>query len=192
MKILTLFLAIFLMVGSVGASYHTSADAEVSVNSNANADTQAQASSDSNQAEAETNASVRSNIKKITVGGISASTDLDIELNESNQRFNVKLSNGRNAEIKIMPSTASATAIARLRLNVCSEENNCTIILKEVGRGDNVKAAYEVSARKEMKFLGLFRAKANVQSTIDAETGEVISVNRPWWAFVSTDVSASA
>lgn len=192
MKILVLFLTVMMMVGVVGAFYHN-ADAEVSVDANA----QASANSDnSNQAQANAEGQVRTKIKGITVRGVSvnASDDLNITVENSagSTKFKVKLSNGRDAEIKIMPNTASETALARLRLNVCSEENNCTIVLKETGRGDDVRVSYEMKAEKKMKVLGLFRAKANVVANVDAETGEVISVKRPWWAFLATDASASA
>ncbi len=121
--------------------------------------------------------------------GISADTDLELEEDTTNSQSKLKatLSNGRNAEIKIMPDTASATALARLKLNVCSEENNCSIELKEVGQGENVRAAYEVKAQKQAKVFGLFKAKMQVESQIDAETGEVIQTKRPWWSFLATE-----
>lgn len=90
-----------------------------------------------------------------------------------------KFSNGRNSEIKIMPDTASERAIARLG------ELGFNITLKEVGSGNSSKAVYEATAEKQGKFLGLFKVNAKVSAEIDAETGEVISVHKPWWSFLA-------
>ena len=53
----------------------------------------------------------------------------------------VKLSNGQDVEIKVIPSAASQTAIDKLSITACSEDNKCTIEIKEVGSGDNIKIA---------------------------------------------------
>ena len=96
---------------------------------------------------------------------------------EENKTFH--LSNGRNAEIKIMPETASQKAIERLG------ELGFNIVLKEVG---NDRVAYEFSAEKEGKMFGLFKVKGKVAVEVDAETGEVIKVRRPWWAFMASGI----
>jgi hypothetical protein len=90
-------------------------------------------------------------------------------------------------EVKIMPDTASERALERLRLNVCSEENNCSIELKEVGNGNQTKAAYEVKVEKQARVLGLFKTKMQVQAQVDAENGEVIQTKKPWWAFLASE-----
>jgi len=89
------------------------------------------------------------------------------------------LSNGRNAEIKIMPETASARAIERLG------ELGFNVSLKEVG---NDKVAYELTAEKEGKMFGLFKVKGKVSVEVDAESGEVIKVKKPWWAFMASGI----
>ena len=86
-----------------------------------------------------------------------------------------------------MPDTASERALERLQLKTCSEENGCSIELKEVGQGDQVKAAYEVQVQKQAKVLGLFKTKMQVQAQVDAENGEVISAKKPWWAFLASE-----
>jgi hypothetical protein len=93
-----------------------------------------------------------------------------------------QLSNGRNAEIKILPSIASQTAIEQLG------ELNFTVELKEVGSGYGARAAYKLTGNKEGKFLGIFKIMAKVSAQIDAETGNVISVNKPWWSFLATGI----
>jgi hypothetical protein len=83
-----------------------------------------------------------------------------------------------------MPKTASERALERLRLKVCNETNNCSIILKEVGKDNETKPVYEMNAKKEGKFLGLFKLKMKVKAEVDSDTGNVTSVKKPWWAFL--------
>ena len=138
------------------------------------------------------------NRTRLRTDSIEAETELEIEEEteedekmKNKTKLKVKLSNGRKAEIKIMPDAASERALERLRLKVCSAENNCTIELKEVGKknqtGEERRLAYEVQAERHMRILGLFKTKAQVKAEIDAETGEIISVKKPWWAFLALE-----
>jgi len=126
---------------------------------------------------------------QLKVGGIGANCDCELtqEMVQNRTQLKMKLSNGQNSEIKVMPDAASETALARLRLKTCSEENECQIELKEVAQGNQVKAAYEVKTQRQSKFLGLFQARMQVQAQVDAETGEVIRTNKPWWAFLASE-----
>ena len=120
----------------------------------------------------------------------SAETNLTIEEETENNRtkFKVKLNNGRNAEIKIMPNVASIKALKRLRLKRCNNTSvNCSIELKEVGEGNNSRLVYEVRARKTFKIWGFIRNREEVRIRIDAETGEEIEIKRPWWAWMATE-----
>jgi len=126
---------------------------------------------------------------KLKVGNHSAECNCNLtqEKVQNKTKLYVKLSNGKNAEIKVMPDTASETALARLRLKVCSEENNCTIELKEVGKGEQAELAYEVKRERQSKVFGLLNKKMQVQAQIDAENGEVIKTKKPWWAFLASE-----
>jgi hypothetical protein len=99
-----------------------------------------------------------------------------------NQNKTFHLSNGRNAEIKIMPETASEKAIERLG------DLGFNITLKEVSNKGNETVVYNVEGEKEGKILGFFKVKAKVSAEVNAETGEVIKVHKPWWAFLSTGI----
>jgi len=72
-------------------------------------------------------------------------------------------------------------------LRTCSEENGCSIELKEVAQGKEVKAAYELRTQRQSKVLGMFRARMQVQTQVDAENGEIIRTKKPWWAFLATE-----
>lgn len=123
---------------------------------------------------------------RLRTGNISADCDCNLtqEQDQNRTRFYTGLSNGRNAEIKIMPDTASETALARLRLKLCE---NCTIELKETGKGNESRLTYELKTQKRARFLGLFRTRMQVQAQVDAENGEVIQVKRPWWSFLASE-----
>ncbi|MEE9525809.1 MAG: hypothetical protein V3V78_04360 [Candidatus Woesearchaeota archaeon] len=124
---------------------------------------------------------------KIEAGGVAADCPCNLtqEQFENRTRLYARLSNGRNAEVKVMPDIASETALQRLRLRNCDE--NCTIELKEVGVGNRTRAAYEIRTERNSRVLGIFRARMNVQAQVDAETGELIQVRKPWWAFLASE-----
>ena len=126
---------------------------------------------------------------QLNVDGVEVDCDCELkqEMVQNRTKLSIGLSNGQNSEIKVMPNAASETALQRLRLKTCSEENNCSIELKEVAQGNQIKAAYEIKTQRESKVLGLFRARMNVQAQVDAETGEVIRTNKPWWAFLASE-----
>jgi len=132
---------------------------------------------------------LQKNMHRLRWGNASFNTSLNItqEMIQEKIRLHAMLSNGQNAEIKVMPDTASDTALARLRLRVCQEEEGCSIELKEVGDGVEAKLAYEVMAEKEAKVFGLFGTKMKVQAQVDAENGELIREHKPWWAFLASE-----
>jgi len=127
--------------------------------------------------------------KEIIAGKINARTGLNLTAEDigNGTVLRTLLSNGRNAEIKIMPDRASETALARLRLRVCSEENNCRIELKELTRNREARAGYEMQIERHSRILGIFKKKMLVRAEVDAEDGEVIRVNKPWWAFLARE-----
>ena len=128
---------------------------------------------------------------RLQVGGVEAESNMQVSSEydpiQNRTRLMTQLSNGRNAEIKVMPNTASERALERLRLKVCSSENNCVIELKEVGSTNDKQLAYELQAERHSRILGLFQAKMQVKSQVNAENGEVIRTGKPWWAFLATE-----
>ena len=125
-------------------------------------------------------------LAKLNSGNVKVETELPVEV-EGNT-IHVTQSNGIKSEIKIMPSVASEIALNRLRLKVCSEENNCTITLKEVGEGTNSSVVYEAESDKSVKILGLFKATAKLKAIIDSENGEIKDFEKPWWYSLASNV----
>ena len=125
----------------------------------------------------------------IRTGAISVDCPPYLEMTQervqNETKFYAKLSNGRNAEIRIMPDTASQTALQRLNLRNFTDD--CSIELREANLGNQVRAVYEVQAQRNSKVFGIFSARMQVQAQVDAETGEIIRVNKPWWAFLAVE-----
>jgi hypothetical protein len=127
------------------------------------------------------------NVITITVDKTEANTTLEIETENDteingNTKLFTNLSNGRKAEIKIMPDVAIQKAIERLG------ELNWTIELKEVGSGNEKKLAYELAGEKQGRFLGIFKIKAKILARVNAETGKVDYTKKPWWAFLASGI----
>ncbi len=122
---------------------------------------------------------------KLNSGDVKIKTDLPIESEGNNLR--ATQSNGVKSEIKIMPVVASETALNRLRLKVCSEENNCTIELKEIGKGEQAQIVYELKIQRESKILGLFKKQMQVSTQVNAENGKIVKTEKPWWAFLASE-----
>jgi len=122
---------------------------------------------------------------RLNSGGTKVETELPVE-SEGNV-IRVTQSNGKNSEIKIMPNTASETALNRLRIRVCSEENNCTMILREVSKEGEMKLAYELQVEKQSKIFGLFKKQMQVSAQVNAENGKIIRTEKPWWAFLASE-----
>jgi len=115
-------------------------------------------------------------------GKSEAKTSMSLNQDGTGKTFTT-LSNGMNAEIKVMPDSASEKALEVLSAKC--EETGCEIELKEVGKGNETKAAYEVKAKKEVKVLGFINAQMRTQAQIDAGTGEVVKTRNSWWGFLA-------
>ena len=115
--------------------------------------------------------------------------ELEEKIENGERKIFAKMSNGLNAEVKIMPDVVSEIALNRLRIK-CNETNNCSLQLQEVGVGNQTRIQYEVQAKKEARVLGIFKTQMNVKANIDAETGEVIDIDKPWWAFLANEEDA--
>jgi hypothetical protein len=50
---------------------------------------------------------------------------------------------------------------------------------------ENEMPVYNVEGRVQVKILGLIPAEMNVKAKVDAQTGEILGVERPWWSFLA-------
>ena len=104
----------------------------------------------------------------------------------------VTFSNGQNSTVHFMPAEASEKAIIALKINNCNEENNCTIVLRERKSNSQSEAVYHIEANEKVKVLGFIKTNMKVSAEVNAGTGVVEKVSRPWWSFMaSSDTSSS-
>jgi hypothetical protein len=103
----------------------------------------------------------------IKLGETKVETSLE-SIEENGKRF-IKTPNGRK-EIKILPKQAI--------LNANLEKATKISIIEENGR-----AVYKIQGLKKVKLFYLFQIDANIEQTLDIETGEILSTKKPWWRF---------
>jgi hypothetical protein len=128
--------------------------------------------------------------KELIVGKINAKTGLNLTVDDitngtAGSILRAYLSNGRWAIVKTMPNVAALAAQDKLKAKC--EDRNCTVELVEVGKGNQTRLAYEVTTEKGAKFLWIFNRKMAVKARVDAETGEVVDVKKPWWTFMAKE-----
>jgi len=123
----------------------------------------------------------RIKIKRVDgTGEFEVETELEIDDEfEGNESDLMALtSDGKKHRIKILPDRASEIAIERLK------SKNFTIELKEILHKNIPRVVYNIETNKNGKFLGVFKLKVKIEGEIDSETGEVLNINKPWWAFL--------
>ncbi len=125
--------------------------------------------------------------KAIIAGRINAKTGLNLTAEDIDNKTLLRayLSNGRFAYVKVMPDRASIIALQRLRAKCV--QHNCTVELKEVGNGNKSRLAYVIETEKNSTFLFFLKNKMIVKAEVDAETGEIISIKKPWWAIMAKE-----
>jgi hypothetical protein len=117
---------------------------------------------------------------------VNATTSVIITRNESGVFANIS---GEERQIRFMPDEASEKALKRLKIKACNQNANCSIELKEFvqQRNDLKKAIYELRAERKSRLFGLFKKKMQVRAQVDSETGELIMIQKPWWAFMASE-----
>lgn len=116
---------------------------------------------------------------------VNTTLELETEADDNNKtKIILNLPDGRNVTLKILPERAAERARERLG------EMNYTLELKQttITKGNETKVVYEVVGEKPGKFLGLFKTKGKMMTTVDAETGEIVKVKKPWWGFLASEI----
>ena len=86
----------------------------------------------------------------------------------------MQTSTGSTKEIKVMPEEVSEI------LGTSSTEITG---LKE----ESEKAVYSVSGTRQAKIIAVFSVDMKIQAKVSAETGEIISIKKPWWSFLAKE-----
>jgi len=132
--------------------------------------------------------------KTIRVEAGNSGNEVEIRVGESKMRTKVEVyhrdgkiygvfnkdgnETGEAREIKVLPDEVREKIRARIKAHL---EGNETIELSEDGN-------YDVEARKEARFLGLFKIRERINFEVDSETGDILRERARWWSFLSRDV----
>lgn len=99
--------------------------------------------------------------------------------NKTNESFfETSLSNGSIRRLRIMPNELKKIARERLKTD------NISIEIKEVRHKNIPRVIYNIKTNKHGRFLGIFKMQVGIDAEVDPETGEVLRINKPWWAFL--------
>lgn len=111
--------------------------------------------------------------------------DIEIEdkVVDGKTKFRARLSNGNFSNIEFMPNHIREMILKRLRLR---NQTNMTIRLQEKVHKNIPRVVYNVQTNENGRFLGIFKIAIRVNAEVDPETGEVLEIKRPWWAFLVT------
>ena len=128
----------------------------------------------------ESNSNANKNIERIGQGRARVhGQDMDSELEfEGEEAID---SEGNKHKIKITPQEVKVLIRNRLRIR---DDSDLSFELKEKIHNNIPRVIYNIEAKEHGKFLGIFKIAARSITEIDAETGEVLKVRRPWWAFL--------
>ena len=117
---------------------------------------------------------------------IEAEDEIDLEENTSGKNYSLKarLRNGNFTMIKIMPDAASEIALERLRAK------NFTIQFRKRIYNNIPRVVYNIESNENGRFFGIFKIAMRANAEVDPETGELLDVNKPWWAFMVAEADA--
>ncbi|MBD3261795.1 MAG: DUF333 domain-containing protein, partial [Candidatus Altiarchaeales archaeon] len=90
----------------------------------------------------------------------------------------MKTSSGKKEPVKLLPEDAVRV------INGKTEDEVSEIVLAEVEE----KPTYNLVLAKKTKFLGLIPVNMQYQAQVDAQTGNKISVKKPWWHILTFEL----
>lgn len=112
-----------------------------------------------------------------SLGGYHLDTDLDVK-SGANGKTEVVTSTGVTT-VEILPEEAIVKAFG-------PESKNVEVKLEEKTYNNVPAVVYKIEGTHNGKFLGIFKIGARYQAAVDAETGDVLEWNGPWWSFLIT------
>lgn len=117
------------------------------------------------------NTNISSDEGVLQVGSASADYTGKVEVRESGIMMNTSVG---EKQILVMPADA-------IRVSGIAGNASVTVELREKSQ----KPVYSVTGARQAKLLFFIPVLMQVQTDVDAETGNIISVSRPWWSFLT-------
>ena len=122
------------------------------------------------------------------LGDINFVTDLDFEVNGGGDGLIVRTESQGVVETAVNPLEAVVIAQAYSE----SQCTNCEVELsvRDSSTSGEEMIVYKVKTDKRVELLGFIDSDMKVKTEINAETGEVIDVDKSWWFFLASETSA--
>ena len=114
---------------------------------------------------------------RVKDGEIEIRTKLKVEGSGSN--FSVVDSKGERHRIRVTPEKLRMLIKERLLA-----ENITNFSIDEIKHKNIPRVVFKVNSEHPGRFLGIFKIAMKAETFVDPETGEVIDVSKPWWAFL--------
>ena len=107
--------------------------------------------------------------------GVNASTNVELYKTENGKLYGV-FRNNKTKNIKLLPHQVREKIRERLERHL--EDEN--ISLDENG-------TYQYRAKKRARLFFIFPVRVRVNAELDPETGKILRLRHPWWAFFARD-----
>ncbi len=117
---------------------------------------------------------------KVKNGNVEIETKLKIKGEGSN--LSVEDSEGKKHRVRVTPEKLKTLMLERL-----NADNVTNFSLEEIKHKNIPRVVYKINSEHPGRFLGIFKLAMKAETQVDTETGEVISINTPWWAFLVTE-----
>lgn len=117
---------------------------------------------------------VKENLFTIEQRGITAETDLSIDINPDNAGITVETPYGFKF-LSILPKEAVDIILRSKYINHIEKENNIQLLEEEKD------IAYKIDGEKIINLFNLFEFATPVSAKVSASTGEVLNIEQPTW-----------
>ncbi len=114
---------------------------------------------------------------KFKDGEFEIETRLRVEGNGSN--LSILDSEGIKHRIRVTPERLRTLLLERLNAS-----NVTNFSLEEIKHKNIPRVVYKINSDHPGRFLGIFKIALRAETQVDPETGEILSINGPWWAFL--------
>lgn len=110
--------------------------------------------------------------------------DSDLRAEVNNNGLVIINAKGETTAVVLTPQEAVVRAEAETG-GSCADK--CEIEIDEESENGEEIIVYEVTVEQQTQVFGYWDAEMEVEATVNAQTGQIVDVNRPWWAFLATE-----
>jgi len=129
---------------------------------------------------------------QVTVSAGAQGVQDGVKINSKGEEISVQSQENNKVRLEAQGISANFNG----EMNEISEGNKTKLYARmsngqnveiKIGNGNDTRLAYEIQIERHSRILGIFQKKMQIRTQVDAENGEIIDVNKPWWAFIATE-----